>query len=91
MKEPLRPSSLSSSLRAREAFANELFVYKALLPALGQVQDKSAIAWPNVIMADERRLVLEDLHESGYRMMRNERVLDLEHCKLVVKVGGKNN
>ncbi|XP_026470531.1 uncharacterized protein LOC113374780 [Ctenocephalides felis] len=85
MKEPLRPSSLSSSLRAREAFANELFVYEALLPALGQVQDKSATAWPKVIMADERRLVLEDLHESGYRMMRNERVLDLEHCELVVK------
>lgn len=81
-------------------FSRETFAYNKMLPTLVQFQkergkDESFITFPNCYFAtcnqeDDRYLVImDDLRTKGYKMWPRNKVMSIDHCKLVIQALAK--
>lgn len=92
IKRPIQRLSRRRLFRCDEAFANEISAYRRLVPVLNRfvAHTGQSLPIPKCLFAGNDNsgdlVVLEDLRESGYRMVDRLKGLDVEHCRLVMKV-----
>lgn len=89
MKRQIASLSRRELFRCDEAFENEISAYCHLIPVFRE-NFPQQVPYPICLFAgkdsDGEVIVLEDLCESGYRMVDRLRGLDYDHCKIVVQV-----
>lgn len=92
IKRPIQSLSRRRLFRCDEAFANEISAYRRLVPVLNRfvAHTGHSLPIPHCLFAGTDNagdlVVLEDLRESGFRMVDRLKGLDVEHCRLVMKV-----
>lgn len=92
IKRPILRLSRRRLFRCDEAFANEISAYRRLVPVLNRfvAHTGNALPFPRCLFAGSDAagdlIVLEDLRESGFRMVDRLKGLDLAHCRLVMMV-----
>lgn len=89
------------TFRSSDFFRNECNFYNKIIPKLIEFQEKrgcanNSIGWmemPNCLAAytdgQHDFIALEDLNPDGYRAASRQTGLDLEHCKMLMKILGK--
>lgn len=92
VKRQIASVSRRELFRCDEAFENEIAAYCHLIPVFRKYFP-SQVPYPICLFAgvdDEGELIiLEDLCESGYKMVDRLKGLDYDHCKIVVQVGNE--
>lgn len=93
VKRQIPSISRRQLFRCNEAFSNEISAYCHLISTF-RTFTKGMVPYPQCIFAgyDDHgdAVILEDLRQSGYRMVNRLKGLDYEHCKIVMKVLSRN-
>lgn len=89
VKRQIASISRRELFRCDEAFENEIAAYCHLIPVFRNYFPNE-VPYPICLFAgkdcDGEVVVLEDLCESGYKMVNRLKGLDYDHCKIVVQV-----
>lgn len=89
MKRQIPSVSRRELFRCDEAFENEIAAYCHVIPVFRK-NFPQQVPYPICLFAgkdiDGEVVVLEDLCETGYKMVNRLKGLDYDHCKIVVQV-----